>query len=305
MYKTRIFIQTSSGVLSLREIAEKTGIRLVIIKARYYSGWRGDDLLKPLQKGNDKIPFHGELKTPSELSQLYGIPTYDISLRFRRGLREDDLVKPIKRAYIVGERFGKLTIQRLYKDDKGRRMAECLCDCGNSCTRLLSNLVKRGDLYDSNCGCQHRTTAIHGMYKSKEYHTWRKIKERCYNPNCCDYKNYGGRGIVMCDSWLYSFKSFYDDMGPIPGKDYSIDRIDVNGGYSKENCRWATKKEQNINKRNTIYVTYRGKTLPATEWARILNIPAGSIRRTVKDEKDMNKYFNNRILSLPKEVNIH
>lgn len=294
MHKTKIFIQTSCGVLSLREIAERTGIRIEIIKGRYYSGWRGDDLLKPIQRGNDKIPFRGQLKTPLELSQLYGIPVHDISLRFRRGWRGEDLIKPIKRSHAVGERFGMLTIQRLYRDDTGKKKAVCICDCGNTCTRLLSNLVKRGSLYNSNCGCSHKTTSTHGMSKSREHRIWRKIKGRCYNPNSPDYANYGGRGIVMSESWRESFEAFYKDMGPIPQGDYSIDRIDVNAGYCKENCRWATRKEQNRNKRNTLFISYRGENRPLAEWGELLNIPAGTIRRKLYEGKDITLFFDER-----------
>lgn len=89
----------------------------------------------------------------------------------------------------------------------------------------------------------------HGMYRTTTYKTWRSMKERVLNPLNSNFKNYGGRGITICDEWKNSFLAFYRDMGPRPSKNHSIDRIDNEKGYSKENCRWATKTEQSRNQR--------------------------------------------------------
>lgn len=95
------------------------------------------------------------------------------------------------------------------------------------------------------------------LSKTKEYETWYSMKRRCYNTNSHKYKNYGARGIKVCDRWLDSakgFQNFLDDMGPRPGQGYSIERIDVNGDYSPENCKWIPIKEQSYNKTNTLFV---------------------------------------------------
>ena len=98
------------------------------------------------------------------------------------------------------------------------------------------------------------------------------MKSRCNNPNNNQYSDYGGRGIRVCERWS-TFENFLADMGERPTPKHSIDRIDVNGDYCPENCRWATKEEQNNNKRNCILVTYNGKTQNFKQWCKELNLP--------------------------------
>lgn len=89
----------------------------------------------------------------------------------------------------------------------------------------------------------------HGMYLTKEYIAWQNMKRRCYYENYNSYKNYGGRGITVCDSWKNSFENFFKDIGPMPTKKHSLDRIDNNGNYGPLNCRWTTRSVQSRNKR--------------------------------------------------------
>lgn len=112
----------------------------------------------------------------------------------------------------------------------------------------------------------------HGMSYTPEHNAWRAMKSRCYDKNRIYYKDYGGRGIQVCDRWLHSFENFYEDMGDRPTKT-SLDRIDNNGDYSPDNCRWATSSEQNRNRRNIKI--HKGKTL--TEWARHLGIKQSTL----------------------------
>ena len=123
----------------------------------------------------------------------------------------------------------------------------------------------------------------HGMTGSSEYRAYNAAKNRCYNPNCPCYSKYGGRGITMCDLWKHSFDTFLQDMGLKPSPAHSLDRIDNNKGYYKDNCRWATIFEQNINRRNVKLISYKGLTLSAKEWSRRTGIGVCTIRKRIKE----------------------
>jgi hypothetical protein len=104
------------------------------------------------------------------------------------------------------------------------------------------------------------------------YRVWQAMKKRCYYPKAVNYDDYGGRGITVCDRWKDSFENFYADMGDPPSEDHSIERSDTNGHYEPGNCTWATRIAQQNNRRNTIVITYNGKTQGLSEWARELGI---------------------------------
>jgi hypothetical protein len=154
---------------------------------------------------------------------------------------------------LVGRKFERLTV--LKRDfSKNRTSWFCICDCSNI-TTVVSYSLKSGKT--SSCGCKQRESAVivgknkltHGKGGTPEHRTWSNMLTRCRNKNSEDYKNYGGRGITVCDRWL-NFENFLKDMGERPGLNYTIDRINNDCNYEPTNCKWETRQNQNRNKRN-------------------------------------------------------
>jgi len=137
------------------------------------------------------------------------------------------------------------------------------------------------------------------MSRTPTHQCWSDLKQRCYNTNCKKYPIYGGRGIKVCDRWLESFSNFLEDMGEKP-KGFTLDRVDNNGDYSKENCRWATPKEQALNRRTNRLITFNGQTKTITEWAHELGIFHNGLSKRLKTmplEKALSKdYYGNQYI---------
>jgi hypothetical protein len=179
---------------------------------------------------------------------------------------------------LVGQRFGRLTVVERIRDSvKKRTNYRCSCDCGNE------TLVFHGSLTRSltnSCGCvrnectaeRNRGNATHGESKTSLYSLWHTMIDRCECPTAHAYELYGGRGIKVCERWRKSFIDFKNDMGPRPNK-LTIDRIDSNGNYTPENCRWATRKEQSNNKRNNVVLEFQGQKMNISQWADAMSIP--------------------------------
>lgn len=213
---------------------------------------------------------------------------------------------------LKGEKFGRLIAEKyLYTNYRRKAVWKCKCDCGNY-IEISSEKLTTGNT--RSCGCLHIETTRRNVQKAIEkqtkyyteeekiiYHTFFQIKRRCYNSKCKAYKNYGGRGIKVCDEWLENSKSFY--LWSINNgweKGLSIDRINVNGDYEPNNCRWITNLVQQNNKRNNRYLIYKGEKHSTAEWARILNIPistiADRIRRGYSVEKILNNEYTRKVL---------
>ena len=112
------------------------------------------------------------------------------------------------------------------------------------------------------------TKTTHGMSRTPEYQAWKNMKKRCFNPNTKQYSDWGGRGITVCDRWKNSFENFFADMGLKPTAKHSIDRIDNDGDYCPENCKWATNAEQQNNQRTNRLITIGCVTLTIAQWAK-------------------------------------
>ena len=163
---------------------------------------------------------------------------------------------------------------------------ECRCSCGSTKTVIgRTNQLTSGLL--RSCGCLRReivgkANTTHGLIDSSEYRTWLNIKARCCNKNHLDFPGYGGRGITVCDEWKESFEAFYRDMGPRPSPQHSIDRRENDKGYSKENCRWATQKEQCNNRRTNVVYDFDGEKKTLTEWCQEFNVDYELVRKRIK-----------------------
>jgi hypothetical protein len=173
-----------------------------------------------------------------------------------------------KRLIEKGDKFGHLTADDKFVGLKTR--ATCTCVCGQKKSATVDCLVKG---ISTSCGCKSRMLLVirtfkHGMVGTSEYKRWDAMIQRCCNPNNKGYKDYGGRGITVCRRWRRDFREFLGDMGKCPGPGYELERKNNDKGYSKRNCRWATRSEQARNKRNNLYITWNGETLIISEWAR-------------------------------------
>lgn len=181
----------------------------------------------------------------------------------------------------IGNKYGRLTVVEYLGMIDGKRKYLCRCDCGNERTLPIYDL-KSG--HTKSCGCLMREMTVernrtHGGHKTRLYKIWGGMKTRCHNSNSPKYKDYGGRGIAVCQEWRDNFDTFRD-WATTNGyaEDLSLDRINVDGNYEPDNCRWSDMKTQARNKRNNRYITLNGETLTIATWAERTGIKAITIR---------------------------
>lgn len=190
-----------------------------------------------------------------------------------------------------GHKFGKLTLLETFRakrpNGKVRKMARCLCECGNEHIAELCNLPTGNTRWCKACANKYKSShaKTHGhsyicksasKIEKKCYYTWQAIKHRCLNKNDERYGDYGGRGITLCEEW-HNYESFLRDMGLPPTKAHQIDRKDNEKGYYADNCRWVTNIENARNKRNSRFIEYAGERKTLAEWVELTGIQRKTI----------------------------
>lgn len=225
---------------------------------------------------------------------------------------------------LVGMKFGRLYVIEREGTDYPVKF-RCKCDCGNEKIILSASLIGGNT---TSCGCFRKEQALkatkkHGMWRSRMYNCWLNMKQRCYYEKSKFYKDYGGRGITVCDEWKNSFEAFYEwSMENGYNDKLTIDRIDVNGNYEPSNCRWATRKEQQLNRRTNVLHTLNGVTMAESQWCEklggeetliisrlkrgwtieeALTIPASNKKRISTIRKESTKALVSAISCLPVE----
>ena len=182
---------------------------------------------------------------------------------------------------ITGKVSGRLTaIERRGVNAQKRPLWLCECSCGNQ-KIVEESKLKSG--HTRSCGCLKKeaiskVNVTHRLSKAAEYKIWKGIRTRCFNKEVKSFKNYGGRGITVDERWS-SFEAFFSDMGPRPSPEHSIERINNEGNYGPENCRWANVKEQANNRRSSHFITFNGITLTVTQWGEKLGFRNGTLSR--------------------------
>lgn len=198
---------------------------------------------------------------------------------------------------IIGKKFHRLTVlERVPRVGDSRW--KCKCDCGNITHALGYNLT--GGAVKS-CGCLQREEAskymtkkktIHGMARTRQYRIWNGMKNRCLNPNSEGYKDYGAKGITVCERW-HKFMNFWEDMKEGYSDNLSIDRKDNEKGYCKENCRWIDMVGQANNRTNNRPITLNGVTMNLHQWARKTGIKPNTIDERLKRGWTLEKALTN------------
>lgn len=202
---------------------------------------------------------------------------------------------------LVGQKFGKLIVLEKTAQVKGHAKYKCLCECGKESIVNSQNL-KRGKT--KSCGCGEienlknnwAKVTTHGLTDHPIHNTWNAMKGRCYNKKNEKYKNYGARGIIVCDEWKDNFQAFYDwaiTSGWQEG--LTIDRENNDGHYEPSNCRWANDDIQANNKTTNLFITFNGETKTATQWAKTYNIPSYTIAWRFKRGWPIEKVFLKKI----------
>ncbi len=186
---------------------------------------------------------------------------------------------------LTGQRFGRLVvIDQAPSDKAGHTCWNCLCDCGRK-TVVAGIKLKSGQIVS--CGCKRDESRIrHGKYHTRLYTIWGNMKQRCGNPRNTSFRRYGGRGIKVCQEWANSFEAFYKwAMAHGYADNLQIDRIDNDGDYTPDNCRWIPQSENLNHTSRNVFITIDGDKKTVAEWAKITGVNEKTIRNRLKAGK--------------------
>lgn len=201
---------------------------------------------------------------------------------------------------LSGNRYHRLTVISFNYRIGTSYYWNCRCDCGKM-TSTKSNSLKNGNT--KSCGCwyidsRYLIGRTHGDSKrTKEYYSWLAMKRRCLIKNDKRYHDYGGRGIKICEQWAYNYPKFLQDMGRAPSKHHSIERINNDGNYEPNNCKWSTRKEQQNNMRSNVIIEYNGETKTLAMWCDYLKLRYGTISTRLKRGWSIVDAFNPKKLT--------
>lgn len=178
---------------------------------------------------------------------------------------------------LVGNKFGKLTVLRQYGSKNGKRFWMCLCDCGNT-SIVSTNQLTSGHTKSCGCSVGRPCGKSPGWKGTIVYSRWQAMKKRCYQVGTAGFENYGGRGIKVCDEWKDNPSAFCEwALANGFSEELTLDRIDVNGDYSPENCRWVTRTEQARNKRNNRLIEHNGEKITVAEYCEKTGVNSGTV----------------------------
>lgn len=192
---------------------------------------------------------------------------------------------------LTGKRFGDLVVDSYVGISSHLdSIWKCKCDCGSE-VNVTAHRLNNGDV--THCGCK-TLFEKHGMSDQQIYYIWKSMRSRCNRTTDHDYKDYGGRGIKVCEEWNNSFMAFYNDMSDVYKEGLELDRIDNDLGYFKENCHWVTRKENVLNRRNTVYIhgTIWGD-IPLKTYSEKCNVKYNTLahaKKRMTDEEILAKY---------------
>lgn len=192
---------------------------------------------------------------------------------------------------LSGLTFGRLYVssRHIENNKHGKAMFNCVCSCGSAVTASGTD-ISTGNT--RSCGCLKDEKAKARMTRhGNRYHPmWMRYKamlDRCYKESNDQYRNYGARGITVCERWVNSFDDYVNDLGFPPSENHTIDRVDNNLGYSPENCRWATKKDQSVNRRVTKIVTVGGVSMSLADWSKSLGLKKSAVYGRIRNGWDV------------------